>query len=76
MILPTKRISPSESLLGIGSILLRELTRPMTVNDLWEMTRENDAVETFHRFCLALDLLYAMGLIEYEAGRLRRQGND
>lgn len=72
MILPTKRVTPQESLLGVGAILLRKLQRPMTVTDLWELAREDENVETFRRFVLSLDILYSLELIDYERGRLRR----
>ena len=73
MILPTKHISPEESLLGVGAIVLERLYGRQTVTRLWEQLRASTQVATFERFVLALDLLYALGAVEFEDGLLRRR---
>ncbi|WP_372743783.1 ABC-three component system middle component 6 [Nostoc sp. C052] len=35
MILPTKHISTSHSLLGVGATILEQLYQPRTVSSLW-----------------------------------------
>ncbi len=72
MILPTKHISASYSLLGVGAILLKYLNRPRTVTSLWESVRKVHEVTTFERFSLALDFLYAIGVVEFDEDLLRR----
>lgn len=72
MILPTKHIKTHESLIGIGSTVLAELNRNMTVTELWNGVRHQPGVVTFERFVLGLDLLYAMGLVELDRGLLKR----
>lgn len=72
MILPTKHISPSNSLLGVGAVLLKQLERPYTITSLWEQTRQTPGMGSFERFSLALDLLYAIGSIDFDQGLLRR----
>jgi hypothetical protein len=79
MILPTKRITGEASLLGVGAQILRHLDEPMTISRLWNEVRKayNTTSEgtpiTFDWFVLGLDLLYALGTINSEAGRIQRQ---
>ncbi|WP_413172658.1 ABC-three component system middle component 6 [Anabaena azotica] len=72
MILPTKHISTSHSLLGVGAKILEHLYQERTVSSLWSAVHTMPEVATFERFVLTLDLLYAMGAIEMEMGLLRR----
>lgn len=72
MILPTKHIPPTNTLLGVGALLLQHLEKPRTVTFLWENTRDMPGVGTFERFSLALDFLYAVGSIEFDRGLLKR----
>lgn len=74
MILPTKHISTSRSLLGLGATILKALRGPQTVSHLWEHVREQPEVANFERFVLALDLLFALGAIEFSEGLLQRAG--
>ncbi|RYZ84786.1 MAG: hypothetical protein EOP06_17435 [Proteobacteria bacterium] len=73
MIFPTKYISPHQSLLGLGAIILDHLRQPKTITALWEKVRrvpENGIA--FEHFVLSLDLLYALNAIDYSDGLLRR----
>lgn len=72
MIMPTKHITPAESLLGLGARLLHLLKNPQTVPALWHAAKESANVGTFERFVLALDLLYLMRAVEFRAGLIRR----
>lgn len=72
IILPTKHISVSHSLIGIGALLIGHLERPQTVTRLWEKARNAPEVGSFERFSLALDLLYALGAIELHDDLLGR----
>jgi len=71
VILPTKHIPASQSILGVGAVLLRHLSRERTVSELWERVRVVREVGTFERFVLALDLLYTVGAVRLEGGLLR-----
>lgn len=71
MILPTKHLTPGQSLIGVAAELLEHVNRPRTVNQLWELVRENESVGTFDRFVLALDVLFLVGAVELHAGRIR-----
>lgn len=76
MILPTKHIPESRSLLGVGGTILSLLSeREMTVSSLWELFREargDSAKVSFDWFVLGLDLLYALGTLELDKGVIRR----
>ena len=70
MILPTKHISASQSLLGVGATILRHLDQDRTVSGLWELCRGAPEVGTFERFVLALDALYTVGAVDLLDGLL------
>ena len=72
MILPTKHIRLSNSLLGVGATLIECLDEETTVTFLWDKTKASPNVRGFDRFTLALDLLFLLGLVEFEHGLLRR----
>jgi hypothetical protein len=72
MIAPTKHISIDTSLIGVGAAVLRQLPEPRTITALWEACRQIGSVGTFHRFVLALDLLYILGAIELSEGQITR----
>jgi hypothetical protein len=72
MILPTKHIKLSNSLLGLSAELLKYLNGGQTVTSLWGNVRHLPEVKTFERFTLGLDFLYSLGVIEFEDGLLRR----
>ncbi|MDI6736361.1 MAG: hypothetical protein QME42_09270 [bacterium] len=73
MILPDKNITLSNSLIGLGSKILIELSTSQTVSSLWEKVHKRYLeIRTFERFVLTLDLLYIMGLIKFENGIIKR----
>jgi hypothetical protein len=75
MILPTKGIGPDVALLTVGARVLALLTEPKTVSRIWDEVTKTLGEQTSIRydwFVLALDMLYAMGLLRLERGRLSR----
>lgn len=72
MILPTKHITVSNSLMGLGAQILSYLNRPATVSSLWQDVRALPEIATFERFTLTLDLLFIMNAIEYRDGYIQR----
>jgi hypothetical protein len=72
VIMPNKHLPPRESLLGVAGRMLRHLGRPRTTSTLWEKARDVERIASFDRFILALDLLYLLGVIEFDEGRVRR----
>ncbi len=78
MIVPTKGVEPDRALLAIGAEVLRLLDVPKTVSRVWaelRRSREESSVETnlsFDWFVLSLDLLYAVGAIDFTRGQLEK----
>ena len=78
MLLPTKRLTPERSIVGIGARVVQMLNEPKTVSRLWsEFKRDwNGNLEiTYDWFVLALDLLYTLGAVDIERGRLQRSSS-
>lgn len=71
-LLPTKHVSEHTALLGLAARVLRELSEPRTVSELWTIVSQRHEPRTFARFVLALDLLHLMGVAQLENGVLRR----
>lgn len=44
----------------------------MTISVAWERVRDSESITTFNRFALSLDLLFVLGLVSLDAGRLTR----
>lgn len=73
MILPSKHRRLENSTLGRGAMILAQLERPLSVSALWERLGKSRSVLTFLNYIEALDLLFALGAIDYSGGRLRRR---
>lgn len=75
MILPTKGIAPQQALVSLGAEVLRLLDETTTVSRLWDDFKKQkgrtNTVE-FDWFVLSLDLLFIVGAVEFERGRVRR----
>jgi hypothetical protein len=74
VILPDKHIGLQHSLLGAGGAILAQVERPMTVSALWDAVRSAPEVHDYPRFVLALDFLFAIGVIDYTEGILSKRG--
>lgn len=72
MILPSKHISQDQSLIGVGAVLLKNISKPQTVTSLWESVCEHASIGTFERFVLALDMLHITGVVSMENGLIAR----
>ena len=72
MILPTKHISAQHSILGAGAAILRHFDSPQTVTALWDHVRGTPEVGVYWRFVLALDLLFAIGVVDMADGLVVR----
>ena len=64
MILPKKQLSVSESFFGFGAFLLQQLSKPMTIDDLWESNKRYSTKFSFDQYIMALDYLFIIGAIE------------
>lgn len=78
MLKPTKGIAPQRALLSVAAQVSMILTEPMTINQIWNGLKEwrsknaNEAAISFSWFVLALDVLYALGVLELEDGLIRK----
>lgn len=69
MLMPDKHISFSESLLGVGSHILRQLSgRPKSLDTLWTAYRTDESglysiKISFDSFLLAIGFLYSLGVV-------------
>jgi hypothetical protein len=79
MILPSKQLSQERALLSVGAALLKRLDEPRTVSSLWEDVKGVEAAGDgrdprlpYDWFVLALDLLFAVGAVSLDDGRLVR----
>lgn len=75
MILPTKGIAPNIALLAVGAEILRVLDESKSVSRLWEdfrSTADSRREVPFDWFILGLDLLFMVGAVELDRGRIRR----
>lgn len=74
MILPSKHVNFSESLLGFGSYVLQKLEKPLSVDDIWKKYQsdfKNDtyfAKQSFDNLILTLIFLYGIQAIKEEKG--------
>lgn len=70
MITPTKGITPDRALLALGAQILQQLDQPVTVSQAWSRLRiwrtehGHRSPISFGWFVLALDVLYAVGVLE------------
>lgn len=79
MLLPDKHITLAESVLGLGAVVLDELKRPRSIDQLYDKTRQLSgttrlpAYHDIESLILAILFLYAVDAIELTAsGDLRR----
>jgi hypothetical protein len=70
MIFPDKNIILQYSILGSGSIVLKELSKPETISSLWEKLKKRKEFQSFEKFVLTLDFLYIINVIELKNGLL------
>jgi hypothetical protein len=70
-------VAADRALLSIGADILRRLDRPKTVSLLWDSVRDRKSslLETvsYDWFLLSLNLLYALGAIDLEDGRISKR---
>ncbi|MBU1044195.1 MAG: hypothetical protein KJ915_07340 [Candidatus Omnitrophica bacterium] len=72
MILPSKHVSISESLFGLGGILLKFLDKPKTLDELWwdyakvNNTKQFPAHHGFDNIVFALDYLFCIGAVNID----------
>ncbi len=71
MLLPSKHINFSKSLLGLGANILGHLGQPNDVDGLWRLYQTDlesgkyPAAHSFDNFMLTIVFLFGIGAIEY-----------
>lgn len=76
MILPSKHLSEDRALVTVGAEVLGLLREPKTVSRLWTDLKRKHAAGVpvmYDWFILSLDVLFALGLVEIERGRVSRR---
>ena len=78
MILPTKGLRPEMTLLTIGAEILDQLEQERPLSEVWDRVRAArrkimpSRILSFDWFVLSLSLLYALSVVEFRNGILRR----
>jgi hypothetical protein len=77
MLMPTKHIKTENALVGVGAEVLGLLDRDKAVSTLFrdfQAWRSQNELSTLHFdwFMLALDFLYSIGAVRFEAGVLKK----
>lgn len=81
MVIPKKHLTIEESQIGFGAYLLNLLSKPMTVDLLWEKYKidvsnmEYTFNFSFDDFLITIDFLFLIGAIEEKKGDLYRETN-
>jgi hypothetical protein len=76
MILPSKHINFSQSLLGLGAFILSQLESPKTVDELWEnylsayQNKDYPAKQSFDNLIMTLLFLYSIDRIIEKKGMI------
>ncbi len=76
MILPSKHISFSQSLLGYGSYLIKNIGRGKSVDELYYKSQQDyknglyPSKQSFDSLLMTLVFLYSIGVIEEYKGRV------
>lgn len=74
MLLPTKGLNASRTLIVIGAEIIQVIDAPITVSLLWEKysrhfrETRNDETLTFDWFAMALAMLFACGVLRFSRG--------
>lgn len=78
MILPTKHINFSQSLLGLGAYILTQLQSPKSIDELWEAYKvdyKNNiylAKHSFDNLVMTLIFLYSVGSVTENNGVIKK----
>jgi hypothetical protein len=83
MILPSKHIRFSESLLGLGGIVLNILKEPKTIDEIWfkflEINNTKKVLPAYHNFdnvVLSLNYLFLIGAVSIDKkGKIQNATN-
>ena len=69
MLIPTKHLRISESIVGLGSFVLESLSKPKSIDDLWKefqqayIDKKYPSYHSYEELVLAIVFLYSIGVI-------------
>jgi hypothetical protein len=78
MILPSKHLKNCESLMGLASILINEIDKTISIEELWdkfEKINNTEKCPTFHsfdNFVLSIDLLFLLDKVQLFENKLAK----
>ena len=78
MLIPTRKINLSESLLGFGAYILGKMDSPRIVDSLWNEYQKDYAANiyiakhTFDNLLLTIVFLYSIGVLDEKEGNIVR----
>ncbi len=70
MIMPNKCLKEEDTLLGSSAVIFNNLNDKQTLSELWDKVKQEEAIYNFERFILSLDLLYILGIIDFNENSL------
>ena len=68
--MPDKTLTLTNTIVGIGSVILQALGPNDTISSLWSKVKKDREI-AFDRFALALDFLYVIKAIHYTDGLIQ-----
>ena len=72
MIMPNKYLKEEDTLLGVSAIIFNNLNDKQSISELWDKVKYDDTVYNFERFILSLDMLYLLGIIDFNENSIIR----
>ncbi|KLI27635.1 hypothetical protein A9X77_08390 [Brachyspira hyodysenteriae] len=75
MVLPNKSYTLSNSLIGIGAIILEHINNETDIDKLYETLHKKYSID-FKYFTFSCTFLYSIGLIELDSNNIRKISND
>ncbi len=70
MIMPNKCLKQEDTLLGSSAVIFNNLNDKQTLSELWDKVKQEEAIYNFERFILSLDMLYLLGIIDFNENSL------
>ena len=70
MIMPNKCLKEEDTLLGSSAVIFNNLNDKQTLSELWDKVKQEEAIYNFERFILSLDMLYLLGIIDFNENSL------
>ena len=72
VLLPNKTLRLSNSVIGIGAVIIQHMESQETVSSLWEKVKHEEAINTFEKFVTGLVFLFSLQAVQFQDGILRK----